>query len=70
MAKYKIFWPESDEYEDEEFDSYDEAEEMAVYYSGCARLGAEMLNLSNPGDYPYDADDFDEPDYEIVKVVD
>ena len=69
MAKFKIYWPESDEYEDEVFNSYEDAEEMAVYYSGCARLGAEMLNLSNPGDYPYDEDEFEEPDYEIVEVT-
>ena len=68
MAKYRIYWPESDEYEDEVFNSYEEAEEMAQYYRSCAKLGAEMLNLSNPGDYPYDEDDFDYPDYEIDEV--
>ena len=43
MAKYKIHWIDTDEYEDEEFNSYEDAEETGTYYSGCARLGAEML---------------------------
>lgn len=70
MAKFKVYWPEDDEYEDPVFDSYEEAEEMAVYCQGCSRLGAEMFHLSNPGDYPYDEDEFEPPEYEIVEVDD
>lgn len=67
MSKFRILWTENNEMEEEVFDSYDDAQEMAVYYQGCAKLGAEMLNLSNPGDYPYDEDDFDYPDFEIIE---
>ena len=67
MPKYKIYWPDADEYDEEIFDCLEEAEEMAQYYRSCAKLGAEMLNLSNPGDYPYDEDGFDYPEYEIVE---
>ena len=40
---------------------------MAQIESNC-RAGAEVLNLSNPGDYPYDEDDDFDIDYEIVEV--
>lgn len=63
MAKYKIFM--NGEFEDEIFDTEEEAEEHALYLAGCASLGAEILHMSNPGDY--DADDYDD-DYEIVEV--
>ena len=66
MAKYKIVF-DGDE-EDEIFDSEEEAEEYALYLCSCARTGAEILNLSNPGDYEYDEDDFEDPDYEIIEV--
>lgn len=66
MAKYKIVF-DGDE-EDEIFDSEEEAEEYALYLCSCARTGAEILNLSNPGDYYYDEDEFEDPDYEIVEV--
>lgn len=68
MAKYKIII-DGDE-EDEIFDSEEEAEEYALYLCSCARTGAEILNLSNPGDYAYDEDEFEEPDYEIIEVDD
>lgn len=66
MAKYKIVF-DGDE-EDEIFESEEEAEEYALYLCSCARTGAEILNLSNPGDYYYDEDGFEDPDYEIVEV--
>ena len=28
----------------------------------------EILHMSNPGDYDYDEDDYDSPDYEIVEI--
>ena len=55
------------EYEDEIFDTEEEAEEHALYLCSCVREGAEILHMSNPGDY--DPDDYDE-DYEIVEVDD
>lgn len=63
MAKYKIFM--SGELEDEVFDTEEEAEEHAMYLASCARYGAEILHMSNPGDY--DEDDYDD-EYEIIEI--
>ena len=63
MAKYRILF--GNEYEDEIFDNEEDAEEYATYLSGCAKLGAEILHMSNPGDY--DEDDYDD-DYQVVEV--
>lgn len=65
MEKYKVLF--NDELQDEIFDTEEEAEEHALYLCGCTREGAEILHMSNPGDY--DADDYD-ADYEIVEVED
>ncbi|MCI6203509.1 MAG: hypothetical protein MR663_06350 [Lachnospiraceae bacterium] len=63
MAKYKVLF--NDELEDEVFDTEEEAEEHALYLVSCTKLGAEILHMSNPGDY--DEDDY-EADYEIIEV--
>ena len=65
MEKYKVIF--NDEEMDAVFDSEEEAEEYALYLCSCAREGAEILHMSNPGDY--DEDDYD-TDYEIVEVDD
>lgn len=70
MSKYKIIMKYDDGCEDEQdevFDTYEEAEEYACYLCGCCREGADILNLSNPGDYPETGDDLD-VDFEIIKV--
>ena len=63
MVKYKYILTFSDgrkfdsleEYSDEGiFNTYNAAEEAALYAIGCLRQGAEILNMSNPGDYDYD----------------
>ena len=41
-----------------------------LYLVGCARTGAETLHWSNPGDYEYDEDTYEEPEFEIVEVDD
>lgn len=64
MKKYMI--KINGELEDDVFDTEDEAKEQALYLMSCSREGAEILNLSNPGDYPLE--DYVEPDYEIVEV--
>lgn len=66
MPKYKIIF--AGELQDEIYDSYEFAEEQALYSVSCSRLGAEILHMSNPGDYPLD--DYEEPDYEIIEVDD
>lgn len=68
VPKFKIRWTEDGEEEDEVFDTYEEADEMGMYYQSCAEEGAEILNLSNPGDYPYDEEAYERPAYEIVEV--
>lgn len=63
MAKYKVLF--NDELEDEVFDTEEEAEEHALYLVSCTKLGAEILHMSNLGDY--DEDDY-EADYEIIEI--
>jgi hypothetical protein len=66
MAKFKVLF--DGEYEDEVFDTEEDAEEYALYLCSCTREGAEILHMSNPGDYDYDEDNFEDPDYEIVEI--
>ncbi len=65
MEKYKIIF--DGEEQDEVFDTEEAAEEYALYLCSCTREGAEILHMSNPGDYDYDEDSFENPDYEIVE---
>lgn len=66
MSKYKIIF--DGEEEDDIFDTEEGAEEYADYLVSCTREGAEILHMSNSGDYDYDEDDFEDPEYEIVEV--
>lgn len=66
MSKYKIIFDGQEE--DDIFDTEEAAEEYADYLVSCTREGAEILHMSNPGDYDYDEDDFEDPEYEIVEV--
>lgn len=66
MAMFKVLF--DGEYEDEIFDTKENAEEYALYLCSCCREGAETLHMSNPGDYEYDEDNFEYPDYEIVEI--
>lgn len=50
--------------DDETFDTYDEAADTAAYYCSCYKQGGEILNMSNPGDYPLEEG---ECDYEIIE---
>ena len=71
MPKYKILMQYSDgtnEEQDEVFDTEEDAEEYANYLVSCNEEGAEILFLSNPGDYPLD--DYEAPDFEIVEIDD
>ena len=68
MFKLKIFEPGFEEYEDEVFETEAEAQECMDTIMSDYRTGAEVLNLSNPGDYPYDEDDDFDIDYEIVEI--
>ncbi len=63
--KYRIRFGE--EYQDEIFDTEEEAEEHALYLAGAMRYGAEILHMSNPGDY--DEDDYDDS-FQIEEIDD
>lgn len=64
MAEYKIII-NGDE-QDEVFDTYEDADDYAQReLIPCYHEGGETLEMSNPGDYPYDPED--EPEYEIVE---
>ena len=65
MAKFKVIF--DGEEQDEVFSSESAAEEYALYLRSCSRTGAEILQMSNPGDNEYDEDTFEPPDYEIVE---
>ncbi|MBE6114513.1 MAG: hypothetical protein E7191_05485 [Erysipelotrichaceae bacterium] len=65
MPKYRIIF--DGEEQDEVFDSEVAAEEYALYLRSCTRLGAEILHMSNPGDYDYDEDSFEDSEYEIIE---
>lgn len=69
MSKWKVIYHYPDgtsEEDDEIFDTKAEAEDHGLYMCSCYKEGGEILNMSNPGDYPLDEDD--ECDYEVVKV--
>ena len=68
MSKYKIIF--NGEEQDEIYDTVEEAEEEALYLSSCADEGAEILHMSNPGDYDYDENDWQDDDYEIIEIDD
>lgn len=80
MAKYKYILTFADgekldsleEYGDDNFEgtfsSYSAAEEDALDAVSCERQGAEILDMSNPGDYDYDEENFESPEYEIVEI--
>lgn len=68
MSRFKLLF--DGEYEDEVFDTEEAEEEYALYLCSCTRQGAENLHMSNPGDYDYDEDNFEDPDYEIVEIDD
>ena len=74
MAKYKIIFHLSDGTEDEDdnygsyYNSKNEAEEAGLYGLGCRELGGEILEMSNPGDYPFDEGDYENDTFEVVKV--
>ena len=70
MTKYKLFWVEDGEEDDEVFDTFEEADEMGRYYAACAEESAETLHLSNPGDYEYDPDEYEQPEFEVIEVDD
>lgn len=74
MAKYKIiyYWSDGTQSEDdaygEFYDSEEEANDAGLYGLSCREQGAQILEMSNPGDYPYDPSEFEDDYFEVVKV--
>ena len=76
MIKYKyiLTYPDGETYDsvddgmEDLFDSYEDAVEAALYAISCSKAGAETLHLSNPGDYEYDEDTYEDPEYEIIEI--
>ncbi len=76
MTKYKyvLTYPNGETYDsvddgmEDLFDSYEDAVEAALYSISCTKQGAETLHMSNPGDYEYDEDTYEDPEYEIIEV--
>lgn len=78
MAKYKYVLTfengkkldSFEEYGDDNFEgtfgTHDAAEEAALYAIICTKQGAEILHMSNPGDYGYDENE--EISYEIEEI--
>ena len=73
MIKYKtiMHYPDGeDEEQDDVFDTQTEAIDYASYLVCCSRVETETLHWSNPWDYPYDEDEFEEPEYSIIEISD
>lgn len=71
MPSYKVVMQYSDgtsEEQDEIFDTEEAADEYGLYCVSCSNEGAEILNLSNPGDYPLE--EYEQPDYEVIEIDD
>lgn len=68
MFKVTMKYPDGTSEEDDEvFESESEATEYALDQINNYETGAEVLHLSNPGDYP-PPDDDDTPDFEVKEV--
>ena len=63
MSKFKIIF--SGYEEPDEYDSYDEALEVADEMVSNFQLGASILSEMNPGDYTEEDDDYS---YVIIEV--
>lgn len=70
MPKFKVLmhYPDGTSSEEEPvFDTEEEAEEYGCVCCGECQTGAEILEMSNPGDYP---DDGENADFEIIEIND
>ena len=75
MAKYKVQMinkytdvVEEDYVDDMIFDDEEEAEDYASYCNSCASEGAEILQMSNPGDYEEDYGDEEAYEYIATEI--
>ena len=74
MSKYMLIyhWSDGTTTEDDNYgqfwDSEEDAKEDGDYGLSCARQGGEIMEMSNPGDYPFNESDYDDNYYDIVEV--
>ena len=68
MVQYAILWDTGD-FDEMTFDTAEDAEDYALEACSAEREGAEILHMSNPGDYEYDEDTFEATGYRIVKIT-
>ena len=67
MFKVKLLYSDGDVEElDGVFDTEAEAEEYALESISEYNLGCEILNMSNPGDYPLDEEV--DVDFEVIEI--
>lgn len=59
---------EEDFVDDKIFDTEANAEEYVCYLGGCSAEGAEILEMSNPGDYEEDFGDEEKYEYIAVEI--
>ena len=64
-TKYKILIDGEEDDEGNAFDTESEADDYALQWESNWHAGGEVLEMSNPGDYPYDPDDC--PSIEVVE---
>lgn len=67
---YKVVYhyDNGETYEDEEiYRTEDEANEAGLYGLACYNEGGEILEMSNPGDYPWNEDE-DETNFEVIEI--
>ncbi len=53
---------------DEVYDTPEEAEDEGYEALSNLEVGDEILNMSNPGDYPFNEDNYDEASVKVIKV--
>ncbi len=65
--KYAVYltFPEGESYlDDSRFDTYEDADEYGLQCMSDYDTGAEIMNMSNPGDYPL----LGNAEYDVVEV--
>lgn len=71
MSKYKVelnYSNGEDDLLDEVFDSEEDAYLFGETETEGYELGKEILEMSNPGDYPYDK--YDTVDFTVIEIDD
>jgi hypothetical protein len=68
MYKVEMKWPDGATEElDETFETEAEANAFGLNACGDYMTGAEVLHMSNPGDYPLNEDN-DRVDFDVIEV--